>query len=287
MRAEPDRPPEQTGSSRACGDLELARAIASGSIEAWHEFLEKYSNLVYGVARRHLFAEDDEDVRTVCVDILKALYDGDLAKFTGEASLVTWLVVYTRNRSYDFMRRRYGRRRPPKWFELLGELDRDVLKFYFAERLPLEAVVHALAWSGHTVSVEGVVESILRIEAVADAKYMAWIDSETRARAIGIRSPQMMVCMMNLRLDYEERSKGFRPDAALAEAEAAAAAERIRSALERLTPEEREIVSRRFERRQTAEEISEEMHLGGQRRSYTVIDRAVRKLRRMVMSEGE
>ena len=287
MRAEPDNTVGRDPSSQAAADLELARSISSGDLSAWHKFLESYSGLLYGVIRRRLFAEDEDDVRTVYVDILKALYESDIGKYRGDATLATWLIVYARSRSLDFLRHRYGRRRPPKWYEELGSLDRDVIRLFFVEHLPLDVVAQALAWSGHDVSAEDLVESIQRIESVADAHTLTWIAGEHTARALGVHSPAMLSWMTQARIEYEEKTRRSRPDAAFDEREAAALADRVRRALGRLSSEEREVASRRFEELKTANEIDAELGLGGERRAYTIIARVVRKLRRALLANNE
>jgi RNA polymerase sigma factor (sigma-70 family) len=219
--------------------------------------------------------------------MLEALYKGDIAKYRGDASLATWLVVYARSRALDFMRHRYGRRRPSKWQEELGDLDKTVLRLYFVDRLPLEAVVHVLAMRGRPVGAVEIAESIWRIESTLGPAYLRRLEDEPRARALGLRAPRMIGWMMQLRIDFEERIGSARPDAVLAEKEAHEAAERVRRALERLPEKDRAVVALRFEKGRTAAEISEELDLGSERKAYTIIDRIVRALRKIVFSEDD
>jgi RNA polymerase sigma factor (sigma-70 family) len=57
-------------------------------------------------------------------------------------------------------------------------------------------------------------------------------------------------------------------------------AQRVRELLGELGDEEREIVRLRFEEGWTAQRIAKERGLRGQRRVYTILDGAIRKLRR-------
>ena len=243
--------------------------------------------MIFGVIRRHLFGEDEDDVRTIYVDILKALYDGDMAKYNGDATLATWLIVYARSRSFDFFRKRYGRQRPPKWQEQLSDLDKDILKFFFVQRLPLEVVVSVLNWNGCRAGVEEIIESIGRIESVADPRSLAWVEEELDAKTRGIKSLRMLHQMIQLRLEYEEKTKRERPDEVLAEKDAVRMAERIREAVQRLPDGEREVLSLWFEHGHTAARISDRLGLGGERRAYTVINRILRKLRRVLARAEE
>jgi len=76
MAAEYHRCPKSTEPSENTSDLDLAQAVSNGSVEAWHRLIDQYSGLIYTVVRRNLFAAKDDEVRTVFVDILEALYDG-------------------------------------------------------------------------------------------------------------------------------------------------------------------------------------------------------------------
>jgi RNA polymerase sigma factor (sigma-70 family) len=61
---------------------------------------------------------------------------------------------------------------------------------------------------------------------------------------------------------------------------------RVRELLEGLSDDEREIVRLRYEEGWTAQRIAEERGLSGQRRVYTILDGALRKLRRLIDREG-
>ena len=69
------------------------------------------------------------------------------------------------------------------------------------------------------------------------------------------------------------------------EKEVTVAAARVRALLSELPAEERRVLELRFDRGLTVREISKKLKLGGQRRAYTVIDRAIRRLR-ILMEAG-
>ena len=123
--------PKATGKSNnkaTDNSIELVQRILTGSTEAWHEFLDRYSGLIYSIVRRQLAAEDEDDVRSVYVDVLKQLYDRDLARYSERSDLPTWLMVLAKRRSFDHLRARYGRIRKPAGFAKLTDLDREVLE---------------------------------------------------------------------------------------------------------------------------------------------------------------
>lgn len=284
---EPDRITKMRNDAIIKSDLKLVRAISAGSLGEWHEFIGRYSGLIFGIIRRHLVVEDEDEMRSVYVDILKSLYDGDIRMYRGEARLSTWLSVYTRSRVLDFFRRRHGRYRTPKGYGELAEFDREVLRLYYAERLPLEAAVHILRCKGFSVNAEKIIESVRRIENVMDRRYLKRLDYEHQAKTWGVDSVRMLKYLIQLKLDYEERNGGDRPDSRLIEKEVHEIAGRTRLLVSRLPLEERKMLFFRFDRGLSAKEIAERMDLGSQRRVYTLINRLIRKLREGVLSGGE
>jgi len=280
MHVESDPESNRSDTSWTESDLELARAVASGSQIAWHDFLTRYSELISGVVRRHLVAEDDDDVRGVYVDILHALYKEELAKFRGDVHLSTWLIVYTRSRALDFFRKRHGRYRAPEGYEKLDDFDRRVLEFHLIKRLPMEVTLQLLAWRGTPATVDGIAESVGRIENVLDRRYLARVERQSQARVYGIDSVPMLKYINELQHEYETESGRNRPDVEVMEKESEERFARLRALVGRLSSQDREIVELRFGQGLSAKEIDQELHLGGQRRVYSMIDRIVRKLRR-------
>ena len=268
-------------------DLELVESISSGSITAWHRFINRYSGLIYSIVRRHLLTEDEDEIRSVYVDILKTLYEGELEKYRGEAPLATWLIVSTRSRTIDAARKRHGRIRTPAGYDRLSGFDKKVFQLFYIDRLPLEIVVHTLDWNGLSTNVDDIVGSVHRIESTLGQRYLRRLDEEHGARKFGPGSISTLKYLIGQRVEFEERSAAGRADQPLLEEQVHETARRLREAVAGLPPEERELVRLRFERGLSAREISEKLELGGQRRAYTLIDKVVRKLRRSLRSGGD
>ena len=265
-------------------DLSLVESICSGSTSAWHGFINRYSGLIYTVIRRHLFAEDEDELRSVYVDILKGLYDGDLAKYRGEAPLATWLIVSTRSRTIDAARRRHGRIRTPTGHDKLSEFDKKVLQLFYIDRLPLEVVVHTLDWKGWSTNVDDIVGSIQRIERRLGQRYLRRLDEEHGARKFGPGSAETLKYLVRQRMDFEGRTAASRADQSLKEEQVLETARRLREAVSALSPEEQRLVRLRFERGLSAREIANSLELDGPRRAYTLIDKVIKKLRRAMRS---
>lgn len=67
-----------------------------------------------------------------------------LSRFSGRSSPRTFLVSAFMNAVEDFVRKRYGRRRPPKWIERLGGIWIDVYTWLCLDRLDARAVIERL-----------------------------------------------------------------------------------------------------------------------------------------------
>lgn len=281
-------PNQQDGKERRTdADVKLVKAVSAGAVAAWHEFLYRYSGVIFGVVRRHLFAEDEDDVRSIYVDILKSLYEGEIAKYRGHAALSTWLMVYSRSRALDFYRKRYGRYRTPEGYERLNNLDKKVLRLYFVQRLPLEIVTHMLVEEGFSTTVDDMVESIQRIEDTMDRRYLKRIERQHQASKYELDSVWMLKYLIQLRSDYTEKMERGKPDSQLFEREAQTAVDKVKKLVSALSPSEKEIIELRFNRGWTLKKIAEKLNLGSQRRVYTLFDRVIRKLRKSMYSERD
>jgi len=271
--------------SRYQNDQELARRAAAGELEAWQDFLLRYSTLIFKVVRRHLVAEDDDEVRTVYVDILKALYDGDLAKYRDISALSTWLTLYARRRSIDALRARHGRQRNPASLRHLDAFDYEVFQLYYVERLPIEVVVHTLDWKGHEVSTEQLAAALGRIESTVDRRVLRRLEDEHWERKNG-KGRRLFGYVLHLQQQYETRAGENSPDRFLSETEIERMAEQVRRAVSKLERDEQRVVELRFARGLEAGRISRELGMLDRRQAYAVIERVVRKLREALSSSA-
>lgn len=267
-------------------DLYLARAVCAGCPKSWQRFLKTYCGLIYSVVRRSLFAADEDEVRTIYVDVLQYLYEGNLEKYDGRGPLASWLITVTRCHAADFIRKQKGRYRPPKHIECLSELDQEVLRLYYAERLSLAIVIHTLKWNGFTLEAQDLVDSLQRIEARVDNRYLERLEMQCRLRTSDATSVEALKYLVRLRHDYEDRVNNNSIDQELMEKEAEETAERVWLLISKLPREDREVIELRFKRRKSAQEISEIMNLADRRKAYTLIARAVRRIKALMNNGG-
>jgi RNA polymerase sigma factor (sigma-70 family) len=268
-------------------DLDLVAEITSGSVSAWHQFIRRYSGLIYSIVRRYLMTEDEDEIRSVFVDILKAFYDGELARYRGDAPLSSWLIVSTRSRSVDAARKRHGRIRPPEGFNKLTPFDKQVWRLFYLDGLPIEIVIHALAWRGLSADVDRILSSIQRIERTISSRYLKKLDEHTKGRKFGAGPISLLRFLIQQRADFEEKAACGGADRELMEREILDKSKRLRELVAALPEEERNIIFLRFARNMSAREMAETLGIGNTRRVYALINNIVRKLRRAMLDEGE
>jgi RNA polymerase sigma factor (sigma-70 family) len=259
--------------------------ILGGSTAHWHAFVDRYAGLIYSVVRRQLFVEDEDEVRTVFTDVLEALYTGKLAEFRGNSELSTWLIVVSRGKALDHLRHLQGRRKMPQGFDSLSDFEQRVFKLHHVEGLSMDAVIHSLHSAGMPGSAEQVAHAVLKIEGVMDKHYLRRLESEAKAPALGVVSGRMLDYMTHATFEYE-RSHAEAPGDSLEREEVERLAARVRELLSELTDDEQAVIRLRYEEGWTAQRIAEERGLPGQRRVYTLLESATRKLRRLLDQDG-
>ena len=260
-------------------DRRLVEDIRRGSAEAWHEFLDRYTGLIYGVLRRHLVSEDEDEIRNLYVDILESLHDGELFKYQNRSRLATWLAVLSRAKAFDYRRKLVGRHRLPPEVEKLSRLDRQVLQLYFVEKLSLEIVAHTLHWKGYRVESTDIVAAIERIEDRLDHRFLRRLDDEAVARVSGATTVKVLRFLAHLRAQQNQDAMRDAPDQGILEEEACAEARRIRELIAGLPREDRKIVNLRFGQQLSARVIADKLGLENPRRVYTVLDRILARFR--------
>ncbi len=267
-------------------DLSLVEAISSGSVPAWHRFIHRYSGLIYSIIRRHLMTEDEDEIRSVFVDILKDFYDGELALYRGDAPLSSWLIVSTRSRAVDAARKRYGRVRPPEGFDKLGSFDKKVWQLFYMDGLPIEIVIHTLAWMGLSTDVEQILKSIQQIERTISKRYLEKLDEESRGRKFSAGSVPLLRYLVQQRMDYDEKSNAGTVECEMEEQKVLDDSNRLRELVSALPEDEREIIFLRFERGMSARRMAAELGVNSPRRVYTLINNILKKLRSGMADKG-
>ena len=271
--------PRDQAPSRYERDIRMVKSVRDGCPDAWREFVEQYSGIIYRALLQQLFVEDKEEVRDVFVDLLGDLYATKLASYEGRASLGGWLAVTARRAALDWLRKHRGRRRLPSGYKKLSEFEKKVLQIHHIEGCSYSALIHHLNWNGHTVTVAEIALAIIRIEKVIGKRYLRKLEYEAHARQSGVPTGRMLEYIVQKRHEYSLNESSSAPDFPLMQEETEAMVARLKHLRDGLSPDEQLLLRLRFDNGWTAQRIARHLGLGGQRRVYTLISAVVRKLR--------
>lgn len=266
---------------RPPSDSELVESILDGSVEAWHEFVTRFAGLVRSVVRRYVRTGGEDARRTVFVEILGDLYHEKLGAYDSAFALSTWVVVVSRSRCMDYLRRSKGRRQIPRGVRSLSSLDQEVYRLFYLEGMSYGAIRERVSTNGTRVSVDDVAQSMSRIDERMDAGTCLRLAYDLEAGSVGVASGRLLQYLDEVRVRNELRDDADRPDFQLAQKETRAVLRRVRSCVERLGHEDRRALQLRYFEGRNADTIAEELELGRRRRAYTVLDRALGRLRRL------
>jgi len=266
-------------------DLRLAATIVGGSTDAWHDFVDRYSALIVSVVRRYMEGFEEDDQRNVYVDTLEHFFATGLAQYDGMASLSTWVITVTRSRSLDHVRARYGRRREPSWLQHLPERDRAVYRFYFVESRRHGEILAWFASQGQPLTPDELVEIVEGLDREIDPRVRIRLAYEFYARTVGAVSGRLLELLDSLRWDAEQRAEALRPDHQLLETQTRELLARLGEYVERLPEPERSVVEMHYFQDLPASRIAERLDLPNSRRAYTLVGRALHRLRGMIAAK--
>lgn len=258
-------------------DKHLVASILAGDEDAWHSFVQRYSDLIRKVLRRYLF--DDDEIQTAYVDILVALSRNNLKTYRGRSSLSTWLILIARNAAADSIRYQFGRRELPRGLRRLEPKIQAVYRYFYIKGLTFHQTQSALARIGIDLTEEDLLDALHVIDEKVTAKTWRRIQYELASESVGAVSGRLLeYCDFKQDGALSDQTKDD-PLNQLITSEAARRAKKILNDLNQLSEQEKTIVKLRFEHGRTAGQISDEMGFSGPRKVFTMIDRIVRKLR--------
>jgi DNA-directed RNA polymerase specialized sigma24 family protein len=261
-------------------DLALVRRILAGSAEAWDEFLSAYAGLMWAVIRRYVPSRDREDLNAVFAELLTGLCEHKFATYAGRAALSTWLTLVARAEAVDHLRRRFGRRAPPRGLRRLSPAEQEIFRMYYVEGRGLREVLLELRGTDSSWTHQRLLSSLQAIEREVDDRSLRRLAYDLHAQSSGAASGRLLAYLDHVRDEFRLLEGAHRPEYHIMEREARRVLDRVRELIEQLPPEDRRIYSLRFERGWTAQQIAEELGLADPRGAYTLVDRIVRGLRR-------
>ena len=267
-------------------DLDLVRRILSGSVSSWHEFVERYSVLVLATLRRRIYADTDDQIHDLYVDILHDLYIRRLKTYTGRAALSTWLVVNTNARITDYLRSKLGRKRLPRAVARLGEFEQRIFQYYFIEGLPFAELFSLLNWNRRRYRVRDVVETIQNIEAVVNPDTLRKIDNDRYCRNGAGESADQLIYNQHAHDEGLRASHSNRPDVMMEQSEAMDVTVQIEEFKRTLSVEDQRVFELRFVQGRSGEHVAREMGMADRRAAYTAVERIRRRVRRFLTNRG-
>jgi RNA polymerase sigma factor (sigma-70 family) len=261
-------------------ELNLTRAVLAGDESAWHAFVTRHSGILIAILRRYIF--DQDDVRSVYVDVLAELRRGKLAEFAGRSSLSTWLACIARGAAVDHLRHNLGRREEPAGLADLDQRQREVFRLYYIEGRAYEDVRLRLHQAGQLADGISLAEILADIESRLNDRTLRRLAWDLHATSVGAASGRLLEYLDDAAVAEAEATTAHAPDAALIAREARRRIEGILALVDELPEEERTVLRLRFDQGWTAEQIADELAIPGRRRVYTILDRALARLRRWV-----
>lgn len=170
----------------------LLERLSSGRGDAaWNEFLAGYSPVIVRVIRRCGIANHrvDECLQHVC----EALSDAGFRRLRsfrpdGPASFKTWLMAVAANLCIDWNRREQGRIRSFRSVSGLPELDRQVYRCIFEQRMTRTQCFHALLPRFPGLTQSGLAEINARLFQLLTPQQRWALTVRTPARAPVMRS---------------------------------------------------------------------------------------------------
>jgi RNA polymerase sigma factor (sigma-70 family) len=269
-------PPEPEVSSR--GIALLLEALRSPNArDAWVEFLDTYSPVLYQTARA--CTSNDDEASDCYLHICERLgRDGfrRLLKFRpeGKASFATWLRVVARNICLDWRRNQFGRNRPFSSLQRLSPLELQIYDQRFVRGATQEETLQQIEpiYPGVTLSDLSTIEERLQSSLTPRQQ---WILSTRRkpqfSSSIAVAGDEDELLMVNVPDPSPSQESQF------VEQEQQS---RLERSVARLSTEERLLVQLRFEHDLSLEEIARLCGLQDPYRVHRRLAAILKKLRR-------
>lgn len=124
----------------------LSRLNSVDAKAAWIEFLQEYSDLILQVIR--VFEKDPDTVSDCFVFVCEQFSRRRFARLrkynASKASFATWLRAVVRNLLIDWHRREFGRHRVFESVAKMSQLEQEVFRCVFEQRLSEDHTAHLL-----------------------------------------------------------------------------------------------------------------------------------------------
>jgi RNA polymerase sigma factor (sigma-70 family) len=248
----------------------LKKLASPEAQEAWVEFLERFSPVLFHVAK---LTESDPDHISACfLFICEKLSEKNFRRlrhfrFDGRARFRTWLWAVARNLCNDWRRKEFGRHRIPRSISRLKDIDRHVFRCVYDQGLTREQTYWWLAVRNPTLTRAQVDESCKRIQAALTPRQL-WLLSGPQRES---------ECLGNVSRPINGPTDSPIPDPAPSPEAGVVLKERIQAlerAFRQLSKPERLLITLRFEQGLTLQEIAELLDL----KDPWVVERQIKRV---------
>jgi RNA polymerase sigma factor (sigma-70 family) len=253
--------------------LEVLEQLRSGEPQqAWTQFIQEYSNLIFHVVRHFEHNHDDaaDCFQFVCEQLCeKGFRRLNKFKVDGPAGFSTWLRAVVRNLCLDWQRRKFGRPRVFKSISHLSALDQAVFRCIYEGALPIDEAFLQLRPGFPGLTKDQLEESLGRIDPALTTKQRWLLRSRSIQKSTTTvdESEGLSVAIPDARPDPEVQTLLAEKRAALAKA------------LMQLSRRQRLLVRLRFEQELTLDQISSLLDLGNAQRVDRQIKDVLARLR--------
>ncbi len=251
----------------------LHRLQSSSAGAAWSDFLGRYSAIIMHIAGRY---EYDRDRRQDCyLFVCEKLSDNGFRRLLryqpeGSASFRSWLSVVVANLCIDWKRHVQGRMRPFKSIRAMSPLDQAVFRFRFQQRLEKHACLAMLEPEFPGITEMQLAGAVSRINDTL-TQNQQWLLSVRPTETMPLDAPE----------GPEPSSTDPGPGQVAARSQQF---DRLRDALDRLSPQHRLLIMLRYQQDLSLREIARLTRLGDPFRARRHIQAALLELSRLMTS---
>ena len=227
-----------------------------------------------------------EDAQIVCTEVLEELDSGAFESFDGRSSLRTWLIAMARNKAIDLRHKRLGRRSVPHSVCELGRTHRELFRLYFIDGLPYSEVRAALLRMDLITADDAIATLLGEILDVLDPRTLHRIHWDRPGAMIGPDDGRLLEFHAEMRRQAAERSATLDLEFDHREERTHRTLAALAEYRKELPDDERLMLEMKYERNMSAKEIADVLGLQSARRVYTMLDRSLRTLRRLLTAAG-
>lgn len=258
--------------------LFFAKLRTGQAREGWSEFLAHYSDQIYKTA--YLTTSDKEEASDCYLHVCEQLSREGFKRLLrfkpeGKAKFETWLSVVVRNLCFDWLRKRFGRRRPFRSMQRLPVFENEVFQLHVRQGMRLEETFAHLKARHPDTTLQDVEAAAARVEQALSPRHR-WLLQQYSAERETVR---IGVAEENGAMAIDPVDPRPTPEIELLEREDQ---QRLSEALGKLEPDERLLIRLRFEENLSLAEIAKLTGADDAQRAHYRLTMVLSKLRKFL-----